>query len=87
MTRITGDDFMLIGLHKMAAERGDGLLPEMIDVLRRSGEAPAADFDRGAGLVRFPTRRDEPASEIVRPASNENNVIAFPIARRRMTRR
>ena len=39
MTRITGDDFMLVGLHKMAAERGDGLIPEMLDVLRRSREA------------------------------------------------
>ena len=85
MTRITGDDFTLIGLHKMAAERGDGLIPEMLDVLRRSGEALFADFDQRAGLVQFPERRKE--SSPVRPASNENNVIAFPIARRRTTRR
>ena len=87
MTRITGDDFMLIGLHKMAAERGDGLIPEMIDVLKRSGEALATGFDQRADLVQFPERRDEAASVIVPPASNENNVIAFPIARRRMMRR
>lgn len=85
MTRITGDDFMLIGLHKMAAERGDGLIPEMIDVLKRSGEAPAADLGQRADLVQFPQRRRESSS--VRPASNENNVIAFPAARRRMPRR
>ena len=87
MTRITGDDFMLIGLHKMAAERGDGLIPEMIDVLKRSGEALAADFDRRADLVQFPARRGEAVSVIARPASNENNVIAFPLARRRTMRR
>jgi hypothetical protein len=81
---------MLIGLHKMAAERGDGLIPEMLDVLRRSREAlvqgPNQGFDQGAGLVQFPERRDE-AGTAVRPASNENNVIAFPIARRGVTRR
>lgn len=78
MTRITGDDFMLIGLHKMAAERGDGFVPEMLDVLKRS----ARDFDDGADLVQFPERVDGPKSTAYRPASNENNVIAFPARRR-----
>ena len=77
MTRITGDDFMLIGLHKMAAERGDGLVPEMLDVLRRS----AGDLSRGADLVAFPERAIEP-TRVVPPPSNENNVIAFPAGRR-----
>ena len=86
MTRITGDDFMLIGLHKMAAERGDGLIPEMIDVLKRSGEALSQGFDRAADLVHFPERQAGP-KRAARPASNENNVIAFPTARRGMTRR
>lgn len=82
MTRITGDDFMLIGLHKMAAERGDGLIPEMLDVLRRSGQALAD----GADLVQFPGRQAEPKIA-AHPASNENNVIAFPISRRQVMRR
>ena len=86
MTRITGDDIMLVGLHKMAADRGDGLVPEMLDVLKRSREALPQGFDPGADLVQVPERQDEP-SAVVRPASNENNVIAFPIARRRMMRR
>ena len=77
---------MLIGLHKMAAERGDGLIPEMLDVLQRSREALAAGFDQGADLVQFPERRED-ASAVIRPASNENNVIAFPVARRGVTRR
>jgi hypothetical protein len=87
VTRITGDDFMLVGLHKMAAERGDGLIPEMLDVLKRSGEAMAASFDGGADLVQFPERSSDSVSSARRPASNENNVIAFPIARRRMAPR
>lgn len=69
---------MLIGLHKMAAERGDGLIPEMLDILKRSAEG----FDAGAELVQFPERLDEPKSGTYRPASNENNVIAFPVKRR-----
>lgn len=85
MTRITGDDFMLISLHKMAAERGDGLIPEMIELLRRSGDTVAGGFDRSAGIVPFPRLRNEPLP--VSPASNENNIIAFPIARRRAMRR
>ena len=78
MTRITGDDFMLIGLHKMAAERGDGLIPEMLDMLKQSREALAERGD----LMQFPSGRGA-FFGTVRPASNENNVIAFPIARRR----
>jgi hypothetical protein len=72
---------MLIGLHKMAAERGDGLIPEMLDVLRRSGDALAHGSDRSADLVPFPGRQAE-ARIAVPPVSNGNNVIAFPIAGR-----
>ncbi|MBX9458369.1 MAG: hypothetical protein KL863_21335 [Rhizobium sp.] len=77
---------MLIGLHKMAAERGDGLIPEMLDVLRRSREARADGFDESADLVQFSGREAEPGIA-AHPASNENNVIAFPIAKRRVMRR
>jgi hypothetical protein len=86
VTRTTGDDFMLVGLHKMAAERGDGLIPEMLDVLNRSRGALSQRFDQGADLVQFPERQAEPRSA-AHPASNENTVIAFPIERRGMTRR
>lgn len=78
MTRITGDDFMLIGLHKIASERGDGLIPEMMAVLRRSREG----FDDRAGLVQFPERSGAARRVSHAQASNENNVIAFPLARR-----
>ena len=78
MTRITGDDFMLVGLHKMAAERGDGLVPEMLEILKRSREG----FDERADVMNFPTRDPDVSPLGTRPASNENNVIAFPRARR-----
>ena len=75
MTRITGDDFMLVGLHKMAAERGDGFVPEMLEILKHSRAS--------ANVMHFPTRDLEPVSPMeIRSASNENNVIAFPNARR-----
>ena len=78
MTRITGDDFMLVGLHKMAAERGDGFVPEMLEALKRSRE------DLNANVTQFPERDVMPASPMeVRSASNENNVIPFPHGRRR----
>ena len=69
---------MLIGLHKMAAERGDGVIPEMLDMVRdRTRALEATDK-----LVQFPERRNEPRETVRRPASNENNVIAFPARRR-----
>jgi hypothetical protein len=84
VTRITGDDFMLVGLHKMAAERGDGFVPEMLEILKRSRKG----FDASANVMHFPARDVEVASPMeIRPASNENNVIAFPHVRRGATNR
>jgi hypothetical protein len=72
---------MLVGLHKMAAERGDGFVPEMLEVLKRARES----FDVPANVMQFPERDIEPVSPMeIRSASNENNVIAFPNARRGM---
>jgi hypothetical protein len=65
---------MLIGLHKMAAERGDGLVPEMLEILKRSREG----FDARANVMHFPARDLDSALKRMRPASNENNVVAFP---------
>lgn len=70
---------MLVGLHKMAAERGDGFIPEMLEVLKQSRQA----FDGAANVMQFPERDVEPVSPMeIRSASNENNVIAFPARRR-----
>ncbi len=78
MTRITGDDFMLVGLHKMAAERGDGFVPEMLQILKRGREG----FDATANVMHFPKRELDVSPMVSRPASNENNVITFPGVRR-----
>jgi hypothetical protein len=69
---------MLVGLHKMAAERGDGLIPEMLEILKRSREG----FDASANVMHFPTRDLDISPMETRPVSNENNVIAFPGMRR-----
>lgn len=73
MTRITGDDFLLIGLHKMATERGDGVIAEMMDVLKR----------------RNTTNGDRIETPPPAPGSipGEGNVMAFPLAGRRMPKR
>ena len=69
---------MLVGLHKMAAERGDGLVPEMLEILKRRQES----FDERANVTHFPARELDVSPMETRPASNENNVITFPGTRR-----
>lgn len=69
---------MLVGLHKMAAERGDGLIPEMLEILKRGGDG----FDASANVMHFPERDLDVSPMETRAASNENNVIAFPGVRR-----
>ena len=69
---------MLVGLHKMAAERGDGLVPEMLEILKRSREG----FDERADVMHFPTSELDVSPLGTRSASNENNVIAFPGVKR-----
>ena len=81
---MTGDDFTLIELHKMASECGDGLIPELLDALRYGGGALAEGLAHG-----FDGKNDLGQARVSRayPASSVDNVIAFPIARRGMTRR
>lgn len=50
------DATLLIGLHKLAQQNGDGLVPELHDLLtRRPDELP-----EGNGIVRFPIGRTRP---------------------------
>ena len=77
MTRITGDDFMLVGLHKMACQHGDGMVPELFEMLKRRRGA-----DAGENVMHFPERDFTDSAMATRAASNENNVVAFPRVRR-----
>ena len=79
MSRITGDDFQLIGLHEMAAEVGDGFVPEMMEILKDRREA----FDSRTNVVQFPASDLDISTFGMLSASNENNVIAFPVDRRK----
>ncbi|KAA1182529.1 hypothetical protein FP026_10690 [Rhizobium tropici] len=72
------DGFMLIGLHKLAAQNGDGLVPELYELLMRRAE----EQQRAANIASFPVwkvRRpgeapDQPLGETSR---NGANVVAF----------
>lgn len=72
------DGFMLIGLHKLAAQNGDGLVPELYELLMRRAE----ERERAANVTSFPSwkvRRpgemsDRALDEMVRDGAN---VIAF----------
>ncbi|MFT4002769.1 MAG: hypothetical protein QM684_21245 [Rhizobium sp.] len=72
------DGFMLIGLHKLAAQNGDGLVPELYQLLMRRAE----DRQRAANVAAFPawkTRQpgeapDQPLDEASRDGAN---VVAF----------
>ncbi|MGY5775893.1 hypothetical protein [Rhizobium hainanense] len=83
------EGFMLIGLHKLAAQNGDGLVPELYELLMRRAE----EQRRAANVATFPawkTRQpgeapDQPLDEASRDGAN---VIAFaPDVDKTVTRR
>ncbi len=72
------EGLMLIGLHKLAAQNGDGLVPELYELLMRRAE----EQRRAANVATFPawkTRQpgeapDQPLDDASRDGAN---VIAF----------
>lgn len=75
--------FMMIGLHKLAAQNGDGLVPELYALLTRR-----ADMLESENVMDFPLVSARPPA---RAASFEglhglearnDNVVAFPVPRR-----
>ncbi|MEW9614370.1 hypothetical protein AB3G45_11135 [Shinella sp. S4-D37] len=75
--------FMMIGLHKLAAQNGDGLVPELYALLTRR-----ADMLESENVAEFPLASARPPA---RAASFEgasalearnDNVVAFPQPRR-----
>lgn len=71
------DPSLLIGLHKLAQHNGDGLVPELYELLnRRPDELP-----EGQGIVRFPIGRTRPPTvEPLRQAEG-NGATILPLRR------
>jgi len=72
------DQYMMIGLHKMASQFGDGLVPELYELLTRRARAAETDVN----VVEFPAGQARlPAREMfaVAPAA-QDNILRFPVA-------
>ena len=74
--------FMMIGLHKLAAQNGDGLVPELYALLTRR-----TDMLESANVTEFPQRSARPPARVAAfegmsglEAPNDN-VVAFPAPR------
>jgi hypothetical protein len=69
---------MLIGLHKLAAQNGDGLVPELYDLLMRRAE----EQQRAANVASFPAWKarlpgEAPDQSLDEASRSGANVIAF----------
>ncbi|MBD9373299.1 hypothetical protein IB238_11785 [Rhizobium sp. ARZ01] len=81
MTGERPDGFMLIGLHKLAAQNGDGLIPELVALLTRESRLQ----EENPNVTAFPIwETRQPARDIpfvdpggARPETTAD-VIAFP---------
>jgi hypothetical protein len=69
----------MIGLHKLAAQNGDGLVPELYELFQQHAERQQIYRN----VMLFPTWETRmPGEAATRPlgpaAANGNNVLAFP---------
>ena len=72
------DRFTMIGLHKLAAQNGDGLVPELYDLLKKHAE----QREHCANVAEFPVwdarmPGEQPEKPLGLEAANGNNVVAF----------
>ena len=79
---------MMIGLHKLAAQNGDGLVPELYDLLMKNAEREA----QADNVTEFPywetrTPGVEPEKPLGREAANGNNIVAFAAPVRKSRKR
>ncbi len=65
------DTSLFIGLHKLAAQNGDGLVPELYALLTARAEA-AAD---NTNVVAFPTGLKSQSSDV--PVEETGKVLSF----------
>jgi len=74
--------FMMIGLHKLAAQNGDGLVPELYALLTRR-----ADMLQSENVTEFPLASARPPARAVSfenthgLEARNDNVVAFPASR------
>jgi hypothetical protein len=70
------DQYMMIGLHKMAAQFGDGLVPELYELLtRRSSVA-----EESLNVVAFPVSQARPPvhGTFALAPLVQDNIVSFP---------
>jgi hypothetical protein len=73
---------MMIGLHKLAAQNGDGLIPELYALLTRRAEMLESE-----NVTEFPMHSARPPARVVNfegaPAleARNDNIVAFPAPR------
>ncbi|OHV81407.1 hypothetical protein [Ensifer sp. LCM 4579] len=72
------DQMMMIGLHKLASQFGDGLVPELYELLTRR----ARMLEDNPGLAEFPARQPGRAPHGLVP-SPEAVILPFPDAEAR----
>ncbi|MBX4938748.1 hypothetical protein [Rhizobium binae] len=82
------DGFTIIGLHKLAAQSGDGLVPELYELFQQHAERQQIYKN----VMLFPTWEARmPGEATTRPlgpaAANGNNILAFPSHAARMGKR
>ena len=76
------ESFMMIGLHKLAAQNGDGLVPELYALLTRRAEMlePENVTEFPLAATRPPARSAAFEGAHALEARNDN-VVAFPVLR------
>ncbi|MBB2673366.1 UNVERIFIED_ORG: hypothetical protein GGE44_002931 [Rhizobium esperanzae] len=73
------DGFTMIGLHKLAAQSGDGLVPELYQLFQQHAERQQFH----PNVILFPTWEARMPGEATTralglAAANGNNILAFP---------
>lgn len=72
------DQYMMIGLHKMAAQFGDGLVPELYELLTRESSVS----QESPNVVEFPVSQARPPVHRTFALAPlvADNILSFPAA-------
>ncbi|HTO34534.1 MAG TPA: hypothetical protein VL202_25680 [Pararhizobium sp.] len=70
------DQFMMIGLHKLASQSGDGLVPELYELLTRRAQM----VEDNPNVTEFPAWQSRPQAREVFGLAPEprDNILPFP---------